>query len=370
MRVFILLLAACSAWGQMWYPLMPSLAVGNSASNTAVIDATGEMYGACGYVWTPTKGTKSINKVGFMFGNSITKAGGSALTVSLQDPAAGTGPPMQPDGTQDQTVAVANGSIAASTFLLTGALSADRSVAYGEALCFVVEFDGAGRLGSDTINFQDIAFNTGNVQVSPNGTLKTSGTWATRAFLPIMVFYFSDGTYGSLDGAMVGALANVTQAYNSGSSPSEYALKFTVPAAGVIDGVMVGVFPGSNAADFDVVLYSGTTALTTKSVDANFISNAASPAWPITIPIAETAVATGTTYYLSIKPTTGTSVTLRNMTVAAAAYLGGWGQGASIIRSNRAGGAWSDDATTVPFIKVRYTPTASSSSGGAYVVAQ
>jgi len=134
-----------------------------------LIDATGEMAAFCGRVWFSARsGTKNLSRVGFRFG-AVTKSGGSGLTVSLQDVTLSAGPPMQPDGTQDQTVAIANGnaSFASNTWIRTGTFSASRTVTYGDLLAVNVEYDGGGRTNPDSVIVNTIvAGQTGSIIVA------------------------------------------------------------------------------------------------------------------------------------------------------------------------------------------------------------
>jgi len=367
---YLLLLVSCVAWGQTGF--IPSYPDGNAAGaayNNQVIDATGEKVAFCGTVWTNDGGSKAIRNLGFMFGSAITKAGGSALTASLQDPSTAAGPPMQPDGTQDETVAIPNASITASAFLLTGNLSADRSVSHGDKLCMVVEYDGAGRLGSDSITLST-ATRFGDGRVLAQSTIYTA-SWADTSGgkIPVMLFKYSDGTYGLLDGSLPMTAPSNT-AYNSGSATDEYALKFTVPVSGNIDGVAVNMLAASGA-DFDIVLYSGTTSIASTSIDSTWI-NASACSQMAYIAFPKTAITAGVTYYISIKPTTANNVTLCHYTVADNAYLGALPQGIGYIRAGRVdAGAWSDTATALPPIRFRFTPSAAASlAGGSFVVAQ
>lgn len=366
MRFIIFLLAAFSAWGQGYIPsYWNDFSAGASASGAMVIDATGEKGAACGTVYIPDGTSRSIRKVGIGF-QTVVKAGGSALTLSLQNVSASAGPPAQPDGTQDQTVAISNASISSSSFLLTDALSADRSVGNGDLMCVVVEFDGSGRLGSDSFQLSTfVSIITSTLFASAD---LNTGSWAViNARQPVVLFEFSDGTYGTLDGASIFTSHSTTVAYNSGSSPDEYGLKFTVPAAGFVDGVTL-YLTSSSSSNFDVVLYSGTTALATVSIDGNQWGTLTST--PGFVTITRTAVSPGTTYFIGIKPTTANSVTLAGFTVADNAYLGA-ANATGLIRSSRTdAGAWSDTTTVVPAIKVRYTPASSSAGGGSFVVAQ
>lgn len=366
---YLLLLASCVAWAQAWYPSFPNHEQAGMTSTNVTIDAANEKGAYCGFVDTPAGAVKSIRNVGLRTGSTITKSGGSALTVSLQDPSTSAGVPIQPDGTQDQTVAVSNASIpAVSTVYVTGNLSADRSVAHGDPLCVVTEFDGVGWQASDVITLSSFGYDGNN----PTGLATTSlytGTWAASNRQPFVFFVFSDGTYGSLM-ASLSAVGGTSAVYNSGTAGGdEYALEFVAPSNGYIDAVQVnGNFTSS---DFEIVMYSGTTALATKSIDANWIGsvNSRQPAY-IAYPV--TTVAAGSTYFVSVKPTTATNLTLIGFAVAAAAQWDAMPSGQTWHRAKRVdAGAWTSEPTERPAIWVRFTPTAGASvGGGSFVVAQ
>lgn len=363
---YLLLLVSCVAWGQAWYPATPNLDIAGTANPTITLNTTGQIYSVCGYVWTPSAASKNIDKVGTLFA-SVSKGGGSALTLSLQDVSTAAGPPVRPDGTPDQTAALSNASISAA-FIMSPSLSAQRSVSYGSLLCVAIEFDGAGRLGSDSFGIAANPRSSTNVIGMPNTVLFTGGSWASQNRMPLVVFEFSDGTWGTLDGSTPMSAANTTVAYNSGSASDEYALKFSPPVNGTIDAVQVALAAASGA-NFDIVLYSGTTALATTSIDYHYWDGS-SVFGGAQIPITPTTVSAGTTYYISVKPTTTNNVTLNNYVMSSANY---WNtQPQTWIRSSRVdGGAWSDATTTRPSILFRFTPSAGgSSAGGAYVVAQ
>src|SRR5690348_8383117 len=84
---------------------------------STLLNATGQKVAFIGRMMNQARSAKNLTKVGFRFG-TVTKTGGSALTVSLQDVDLVNGAPVQPDGTQDQTVAIANADtgFATSTF--------------------------------------------------------------------------------------------------------------------------------------------------------------------------------------------------------------------------------------------------------------
>ena len=295
----------------LWLP--PPFHPTNSAAFTSsTIDATGEKVALMGRVWNTDGTTKSITKVWFRFG-TVTKAGGSALTVSLQNVDLANGAPHQPDGTQDQTVAIANADAGFVTngYYQTAAFSASRSVAYGELVAVVIEYDGAGRLGADTVGVQSFntAYNGGDAGVS-----LFTASWAAVGVIPNVLFEFTDGSFGSFEWA-VAAASTTSTAYNSGSTPDEHALQFTVPWACKCDGAW-GVFNAAAAtSNFDVVLYEGTTALATISVDGNQVS-ANNTIRLLRVNFPEVTLATATTYYLSFKPTTVNNFTLVDLSVS------------------------------------------------------
>lgn len=185
-----------------WYPHY--LNIPPVFLNSTAIATSTDKHAVCGRVWTPTRGSKNISRVGFRFGSAITKAGGSGLTLSLQDVSLIAGVPMQPDEVQDQTVAIANGdaTFAANTWHRSGALSATRTVSPDDLLAVVVEYDGGGRLGADSVTFSCLD----NLAASPGANfgqftdgVKTTGTWQTPTrSQPIVALEFDDGTFGGL----------------------------------------------------------------------------------------------------------------------------------------------------------------------------
>lgn len=317
-----------------------------------VIDATGKMLAFVGRVFFHSRtGTKAIRKVGFRFG-AVTKAGGSALTVSLQTVNAAAGPPMQPDEVQDQTVAIANADagFASNVWYQTGSLNADRTVAFGELLAIVIEFDGGGRLGADSVAIAGLA----TAQTGPSHqsmTVLKSGSWAVQQIVPNVILEFSDGSFGTLFGAFpCSAVSSV--ALTTATTPDEVALEMTWPGPVQIDGVGMLIQTNSAAADGDVVLYTGTTATRTKSLLAEH-SMASAATRPIVVPFDTTVdLAANTTYRMALKPTTTTAISLYYFEVANAnhfqAHVGGpgWAYTARVDA-----GSWDSPTTTRrPFI--------------------
>jgi hypothetical protein len=337
----------------LWWPAPPAINFAPGFNSAFVIDATGEKIAFMGRVWNKDRVTKNITKVGFRFG-AVTKAGGSALTVSLQDVSLTSGPPTQPDEVQDQTVAIANADAAfiSNTWYQTAALSSTRTATFGELLAVVIEYDGAGRLGADSVVISTIN-TSGAIRTAFDGTpsLKTGGTWATQASSACAVILeFDDGTFGCLNpGNAVGqvfvASAAATVSFNSGSTPDEYALRFTVPKNCSCNGAYVGLTGGTAAADFSVVLYEGTTALATVDFDGNaataiFSGQVAFALWP------DVSLIAGTEYFLALKPTTANSIIEYEFSVNDANHFQAFPGGTELYHALRTdAGAWTKTTT-------------------------
>lgn len=335
----------------LWWGCDPGLIsiAGNGGFSSILIDASTEKAAFTGRVWFPGRtGTKDIRRVGFRFG-TVTKAGGSALTVSLQDVALAAGPPTQPDETQDQTVAIANGdaAFASNTWYRTGTFSADRTVTYGDRLAVVIEYDGGGRLGADAVNIAVIPWQPVPGVATP--ALKSAGTWAQSGNdAGNLLLEFSDGSFGRLDVGLPIKTFN-SHAFNSGSTPDEHALAFTVPVKCKVDALRAVVRSNAATDNFDLVLYSGTTVLQTASVDSNEYRQTSVQL--VTLPIPETELVTGTTYYLSVKPTTTNSPTAYSLDVDDANHLTTYPGGTGWTYSTRTdGGAWAAVTTTRQFL--------------------
>lgn len=340
-------------WAPVHQVQWPPLAVFASPpafdSATLLIDATGEKIALMGRVWNKDRATKNITRVGFRFG-AITKAGGSGLTVSLQDVSLTTSP-LQPDEVQDQTVAIANGDagFASSVWYRTGALSAARPVAFGELLAVVIEYDGGGRLGADSVTvsgFTTAATSLRNNVGSP--VLKTAGTWVAQNQIQNIVLEFDDGTFGTLLDAYPGLTISTT-AYNTGSAADEFALEFTVPAPMKVDGAWAEILWAASAS-VDLVLYDGTTPLVTVSTDFHTLAVTGSTRL-LRVPFPEQTLVPGTTYRLSVKPTTANNVTIYDFTMSDANHLQAWPLGTAAYLATRVdAGAWTPLTTRRPMM--------------------
>lgn len=316
------------------YPPMPGMDIDSGMQSTTV-DATGEKVAWIGPVWFEGEGNKNIVKAGWRF-NTHVVAGGSGATFSLQNVSL-TATPIQPDGTPDQTVAVTLPGTA--SWFKTNALSAARTVAKGEVIAAVLEFNGGGRLGADTIVVQNLE-QIGTVGRSVNaGVSLFTAAWAIETCHPCLLLEFDDGTFGRLLGGLpLSTKTNLT--FNSGSSPDEYALRLRPRAAIDVDGFWFS-FAGAAGANCDFVLYEDNVALETVTLDADPTDQNAR--------IVRAAFATkrrlypGRVYDLACKPTTTTGITVYYLNLDVAAHRQALPGGTDVSRSTRTdGGAWTE----------------------------
>lgn len=343
----------------LWSQNIQGFKLGPPEFNAAVIDATGEKVAWIGRVRRPDGAGGDIRRVQFMFG-TVVKAGGSALTLSLQNVSASTGSPGRPDETQDQTVAIANAdaSFASDTWYRSGTLSADRTVAASELIAVVLEYDGSGRLSSDSVTVNN--FNSGYATIPMLQAFvahKTGGSWGSLPIncVPNLLLEFSDGVIGTLDGSFPAKATGATT-YTASDNPDEYALQFTPSVPCTIDGAFIEMGAG-NSDLFDVILYQGTTALQTISYDADTLSYESTSFFRgLYVPIPPTDLTASTTYYLALKAGSA-GVALSYFDVNDNTHLAAHGLGATAYLNTRNnGGAWGGGTNTRrPWIALRFS---------------
>lgn len=288
-----------------------------SSTNVMTIDATGEMAAFLGRAVVPGGGSRTIERAGILFG-TVVKAGGSVLRLSLQNLSTTVGPVFVPDEVQDEFVDIPTGDPVSATWYRTPVFSAGRTVTNGDLLAVVIEFDAAGRLGADSYGIRrwdSIATPGGHAACAT----KLAGVWAQAAGAPILVLEDNAGGFITLDGAMPIDSLTISIAFNNASAADEIGLEFVSPVSGNVMGAWLYIQTTAGTSDFDVVLYSGTTAIATASVDANQLRTANS-----FLPVQFTALAAitqGTTYRLVVKPTTANNVTFFFQNVNSAAHL-------------------------------------------------
>lgn len=339
---------------------------GNPPAYTQVqIDATDEKVAHCGQiVWENGTGSKSIQNVAFRLG-TVTKTGGSNILVALQDISTTAGPPLQPDGTDDQTVQVPSADYSANSWIETNNLSANRTVNFGDYVCAVWTFDGA-RAGSDLFNINGVAaaVNTQSLATSVVvSSLSASVPWVIVSQFPTVAFKFSDGTYGKLMEGMPYNAIN-THTFNSGSTPDERALAFYPRIPMKIDAIWLAYTSPNGGSAGTLSLYEGTTALETISISS--ITTASQGTAKVFIStITERELTVGTTYYVGYAPgstnASAFSVGAENMEIKALLH-GGRSHG---YTQRTDAGAWDTIVSTQTFLAGYRISSLSDTTGSA-----
>lgn len=327
----------------LWLPERQTLTQPFGINMLTAMTATGHKSAFVGRVWNKDRSAKNIQTVGFRFG-AITKVGGSGLTLSLQDVSGAAGPPYQPDGTQDQTFAIANGNagFASGVWFQSGNLSANRSVNFGDLLAVVIEYDGSGRLGSDSVvvaSINDAVI--GNFLES--GPLAFQAAWAVSGASNNVILGFDDGTFGTL--AMGFPFSAVSSdAFNNGSNPEIIGLEFQLPFACKCDGAWAGITAAAGAS-FQLQLYQGNTLLTNSATSA-FDQRVAATALLHETNFTEQTLAANTTYRLGLAPQSTNNVTLQNWSVASANHLQAHPGGTAFQYNTCHSGTWGTPTAT------------------------
>lgn len=323
------------------------------------IDASAEK--VCCVLTVPKDGT--IDTIGFTLG-TVTTA--DTLKVSLQDVDAATG---NPDGTADQYRTVASGSLSTNAWIETGLLTSDgtdgggkRTVTRGQKIAVVIEFNSyvAGNLQIRHVNLSNGARSvplSGFCYVTHYTTLWTR----QNAVMPCVSLKYNDGTYGFIP---------YTAPYSNGSSSGiavntggfdEIALKLNLPFKCKVSGAWFAIL---GLGDTDIVLYAsdGSTVLATASHDKDLVVSST----PCSVGFTSEIELTAGTYYLSVKPTTTTSITVYYADVAAAAIFDQTPGGQLAHWAQRLdGGSWTNTLTRRPIAGLTISALDDGAGGGA-----
>jgi hypothetical protein len=312
--------------GRIWYPEVDSW----SASYGTTLAMTGAGFKAAFLVSVPTTG--AITHVGIRTG---TVTSSQTLRVSLQTPDGTTG---DPSGTLYGGSALGTQAAPASNTAYRVALGTSASATYGDQVWVVVEFDStAGNLVISTLT-----------QLTNHGypacSLFNGTTW-TRSGGWFCGYLDYGGTV--YDCETVPASAITVTTVNSGSTPDEYAMKFSLPFPCRARGFMVLGTPGSATATCDYVLYdAGSSAIASRSFDPKRMFGASAARPTPDIFNAPAAIAANTVYRLAIKPTSVNAVNLTYWDFPTAASLDALPGGQNVSASSRTdAGPWTDVAT-------------------------
>ena len=305
-----------------------------SMTNSTAIAATGDQLYVAGQFWTKDHSNKTISGVGIRFG-TVTIAGGSNLTLSIQSVDQTKGVPMQPTGTRVAQIAISNGSIVAGWWQ-SGSSITVTAVKPGDQIAVMVEYAG-NRGGADSITLAGIGFVVA-VPTCVQGHIVSAVTTA-EANCPNVVFACDDGTFATLENAFVCSAINAVNFNNTTSTGSEQGFAFQLPGPCAVDAISLGQLEAGSTSSFYYNLYQGTTSLTTQPWQGVALGTNAARPTVLQIP-SQQSITKNTAYYASCQPATSNGVTIYNFDVAASGHMQ-CHQGANIFSyATRIGGSW------------------------------
>lgn len=235
---------------------MPWSFPGQFALNSHTIDATNEKMS---FIFSIPK-TGTVSKIGFLLGTVTT---GDTLYVGLKT-LDGSGNPTAVNygGSTVGTQVVADGDDNAS---FTVSLGTSASVVKGDMVGVVIGFNSyvAGNIEIRSVSQSTF---TATYVPYPTGAHYTT-TWSRLNSTPIFWLEYDDGSYTHLPG-VAGINSLTTNVHNSGSTPDEHALLFSLPINTRCIGFCCYVGTAASGANFDIILYDsdGSTVLATKTI--------------------------------------------------------------------------------------------------------
>lgn len=320
-------------------PAPPHIHAANGSTgytSSLLIDATGEKAGYVGRAFFIGATTKSISKVHFRLG-SVSIGGTTDLQVSIQGV---NSTDAFPDESAVASGLVGNGNIVANS-PTSATMGTPYAVSVGQLIAVVIEYSTFN--GGDSIAVSSTT-PFGNGCQTEYAVLKSGAgpSWAVAGAGPTVVLEFSDGTFGGFMSGSEWLVAQNTHTYKSTSNPDEYALKFVPTVHMHVIGVWTSLLDIDG--DCDIVIYSGTTAVSTVSLDKDnrYSANTRAAFTTLSTPIVLVA---GRAYYLSVKPTTATSVVCYSVEYVSNDHMSIESCGGRATYATRVdGGSWTENA--------------------------
>lgn len=326
-------------------------------SSSFTLNASGDRIG-CKF-FSPITGT--LDRAEFSTGIS-TGVVVNGLKVSIQGVNATNG---NPDGTAQVFRVIPGPTFTNDTWQITGLLTADGTdsgatlnVTRGQQLFLVIEFVTFVALDSWTFSSVNLA--------TPNNcyfVTKTGGGAITKQqTMPKLALRYSDLTYPSLLPSAMPAKALNSYATSSTSSPDEIAMVFAFPAGVKVGGAQIRA---DTDGDLEVRLYdSQYNLLTTVAVDKDVRVVTTQNELFVIFP-EEVLLSGNEIYYLSLRPTTATSINVPYFTVNDDTMLAYFDGGTTWFHATRTDlGNWTWVPNQKMFASLLVTSIETDSSGG------
>ena len=319
--------------GYTYFPILwPGIAsnIANQAT-TYVLDASGEK--AATIFQIPADG--NITKLGFRTAAVTT---GDTLKIGL----------YTVDASGDPTATAYKGMVAGTqavlatednTYFNVTLGTQATSVVKGDIVALVIEYNS---YVAGSMVLTGLAATVG----FPYGDLYTA-SWAKQNTLLFATIEYTGGVYYPTLGILPASEGAGSIAYNLNTATfDEYGIRINIPVPARAVGIWVALALAVGA-DFEAILYEGTTALKTVTYDGDMAVTAGGRLLFLFFPTTQDLTA-NTDYYIAIRPTTTNNVTFYSFTassVAAAAQFHGGAGAYRVKRLNQ--GAWNVSETTI-----------------------
>lgn len=306
--------------------LLPAAINSAFGYTSQTLDGAGKKYAII--MQAPKTGT--IAKVGFRAG-TVSSGGNVDVRIETVDPATG-----DPTGTLFGTDTNATQAIAAANTWYSPTLTAGASVTKGQLIAVVV----VNSSGSYIISGISAVYTQENF---PSGSFYNA-SWAKVTNHPAIGLEYDDGSYAYAPAQWT--LSGIsTTTFNSGSTPNERGVRFTLPAKYRAIGAYCFLdFDG----DTDLILYDsdGTTPLRSVSLDKD-IRASANTSLALVLFSSGVELAADTVFRLAAKPTSVTNIVLAEASLPSVAAMATLPGGAVWHKTTRSGGGWTEDAQSI-----------------------
>lgn len=298
--------------------------------NENFLNATNSAIVAIGQMWwddhaSHTVDTTGSSAIGFAIGSGTWANASSVLKVGVAAVDTSNGPTGRPVVsssliTPDVAAVIAgNSGLTQLAWNEVVPTTGTRTIGHGELIAIFVQM--TNRAGSDSILMRSMG-NGGQTNGMPNVCTYNGTTFSSQQLCPNFTLRASDGTRGSLKGSYIISGGSTNKTFNSGSTPSEYGNVIQVPYPCEAWGVVVY---GNISGDCDFVLYSDPTGTPVSrasvSVDANTVGASGACCHDLVFTTGfGYALTAGVPYYIAMKPTSGTNVTISFETLANTAH--------------------------------------------------
>lgn len=173
---------------------------------------------------------------------------------------------------------------------------------------------------------------------------------------------YDDGSV-SFIGNPIASSTTVSQTINTGTTPDEVGIKFTVPFSCKVSGAIYSTSAAGTT--YAVKLYDGSDNLleSVTGIDGDHVSDATSSRFVLFD--TDVTLSPSTVYRLTLLPEAASNITIYRLSVDASASRGGLPGGLDAMKTERTdAGAWTDTNTQWPFIGLVISALDDGAGGG------